>query len=342
VSVTGPTPTVSVVIPCYNGARWLRLAVESALAQDHPALEVIVVDDGSSDDSLAIARAFAPRVRVEARPHAGACAARNHGAAVATGDLVLFLDADDALLPGALRTLCEAIDRSGADAAFGDSRIVDEHGRPLGERVYRNVGPDTLENFMTREGVPITSCALLKRKSSVTWDETLPSAQEFDYFMRRAIAGDRFVHAPSFVLEIREHDSPGRISVKEADDRILVMGRCWLRFEQLLIASGRMTPQRAALVAYGFMGTAIACYMHGHRREAALFGGRVSRRLLLRTKDIDLTNIRVLYLLGGYRLCGWYISARFLAGGLKQRIIKKMGRHPSKRPRTGPAGCISK
>jgi glycosyltransferase involved in cell wall biosynthesis len=93
-------PLVSIIIPSYNSSRWLGATLESALAQTHRTREIIVIDDGSTDDSLALARSFAPRgVRVYAQPNSGAASARNHGLAVARGTYIQFLDADDLLAP---------------------------------------------------------------------------------------------------------------------------------------------------------------------------------------------------------------------------------------------------
>lgn len=86
---------VSVVIPVHNGARYLGEAIASALGQVEPPLEVIVVDDGSSDGSAEVARGFGDLVHVVAQPQSGAAAARNRGVALARGNYLAFLDADD-------------------------------------------------------------------------------------------------------------------------------------------------------------------------------------------------------------------------------------------------------
>jgi glycosyltransferase involved in cell wall biosynthesis len=91
--------TVSVVIPCYNGAKFLREALESVLGQTHPVLEVIVVDDGSTDDSAAIAESFGTPVRVIRQSNQGESVARNRGIEAAVGAWIAFLDADDLWLP---------------------------------------------------------------------------------------------------------------------------------------------------------------------------------------------------------------------------------------------------
>ena len=86
---------VSVIIPCYNTARYLAEALTSACRQAPSPFEVIVVDDGSTDGSAAIAESFGAPVRCERLAHQGIGATRNHGLACATGDVIAFLDADD-------------------------------------------------------------------------------------------------------------------------------------------------------------------------------------------------------------------------------------------------------
>src|SRR5262249_27602235 len=101
-------PLVSIIIPCYRQARFLPGSVGSAVAQTHPGVEVILVDDGSDDDTEAAARAFGDRVRYVRRPNGGPAAARNTGIAEAHGTHLLFLDADDILHPEAVARLTRA------------------------------------------------------------------------------------------------------------------------------------------------------------------------------------------------------------------------------------------
>jgi len=111
---------VSVIIPCYNGEALLPRAVDSALAQTEPDLEIILVDDGSTDGSGALCDRYAARdgrIRVIHQKNAGLSAARNAGMAIATGDLIAFLDADDQLVPSAYETMLRAMDAVGADCA---------------------------------------------------------------------------------------------------------------------------------------------------------------------------------------------------------------------------------
>ena len=87
-------PTISVVIPCFNGASLVGTAIDSVLAQ-HPDCDVIVVDDGSTDNSLSVLKSYGDRIRWETGPHRGACYARNRGSLPFKGDYVFFLDSDD-------------------------------------------------------------------------------------------------------------------------------------------------------------------------------------------------------------------------------------------------------
>lgn len=96
------TTAVSVIVPLFNKWNTVARAIESALQQDEVCVEVIVVDDGSTDGSDAVVREFGDRVRLVCQSNAGPSAARNHGARLATADLLVFLDADDELLPGCL------------------------------------------------------------------------------------------------------------------------------------------------------------------------------------------------------------------------------------------------
>src|SRR5262249_22564429 len=93
-SIPETAPSISVVIPCWNAERWISRAIKSVLGQDYPNLEIIVIDDGSTDNSLEIVKSFGDKVRWWTGPNRGACVARNTGLAMADCTYVMFLDAD--------------------------------------------------------------------------------------------------------------------------------------------------------------------------------------------------------------------------------------------------------
>ena len=119
--MTSALPTFSVIIPNYNNAATLGRALDSALAQTHPAHEIIVIDDGSHDDSRAVVAAYGARVRYVYQANAGVSAARNAGARLARGEWLAFLDADDTFTPQRLALHADWIARDpGLDFLLGD------------------------------------------------------------------------------------------------------------------------------------------------------------------------------------------------------------------------------
>src|ERR1700761_1458333 len=102
-------PLVSVIIPCYKQAQYLPEAVESVLAQTYPHVETIVVNDGSPDDTEAVAGRYGDRIRYVWRPNGGISAARNTGITQARGAYLKFLDSDDLLHPEQIARQMEAL-----------------------------------------------------------------------------------------------------------------------------------------------------------------------------------------------------------------------------------------
>lgn len=137
----------SVIIPAFNSAATLATAVESVLAQSCPAHEIIVVDDGSTDNTLEVARTFGDKIKVIHQSNAGVSMARNRGVEVATGEWLAFLDADDWYYPDRLRWHTEFIAReSDLDFLTGDYEYRREDGSLIGTSMAMHVsGQEMLE-----------------------------------------------------------------------------------------------------------------------------------------------------------------------------------------------------
>lgn len=125
-------PTVSAVVPVYNGARFLPFALHSILGQSHPISEILIVDDGSTDDLQAVLsqyRSLCPGIRCVTQDNAGAAVARNSGAALASGEFLAFLDADDLWLEDKTAAQLAALAADPAlDAVFGHAEQFAEPG----------------------------------------------------------------------------------------------------------------------------------------------------------------------------------------------------------------------
>jgi hypothetical protein len=127
---------ISIVITNHNYGRFLADAIESALRQSHPRVETIVVDDGSTDDSLAVVAGFGDRVHAIAKPNEGQASAANAGFARARGELIIFLDADDMLEPAIAETLAKEFCAAPDTARFQYRlAVIDAAGRRTGEVV---------------------------------------------------------------------------------------------------------------------------------------------------------------------------------------------------------------
>src|SRR5205085_2446307 len=131
-----PMPRVSVVVPIYNVEHYLEECLESLAAQTFQDLEVVMVDDGSTDGSAAIAEAFAardPRFKLMTRPNGGLSAARNTGLEAATGEFLAFVDSDDVVAPDAYEKLVATLDKTGSDFAAGNAhRLLGTRTRQVG------------------------------------------------------------------------------------------------------------------------------------------------------------------------------------------------------------------
>ncbi|PDT92007.1 UDP-hexose transferase [Bradyrhizobium sp. Y36] len=205
-------PPVSVVIPAKNVAAYIGETLASALAQSEVG-EVIVVDDGSTDDTTAIVRAIRdPRLRLMTNDAAGVSAARNLGARYASGDWLLFLDADDRLRPGAVAALLTVA--RGAPRAvlvYGDYNTIDSEGRQIGRRGLlkgrRKPSGDVLTrlaagNFIVNGGIALARAEAFRAIGG--FDTSLRYCEDWHCWCRLAAIGE-FEFAPKLLLDYRLH-----------------------------------------------------------------------------------------------------------------------------------------
>lgn len=182
-----PRTSVSIVITNHDYGRFLRSAIDSALAQDHPDTEVIVVDDGSTDDSREVIESYGPRITPRFGPNLGQGHAINIGFEASVGDVVIFLDADDRLRPWAARRVAEVF-RSRADVARVQMplAVIDGDGRPTGARMPSNGHSLFVGDARAR---------LLSCPDDIAWQPTSGNA-----FSRRALEKVLPMDAESFRL----------------------------------------------------------------------------------------------------------------------------------------------
>ena len=208
---SSPTsPGVSVVIPAYNYARFLPSAVESCLKQDYSNFEIVVVDDGSKDDTREVMAKYGPPVRYVYQANAGLSAARNTGIREARFDYVAFLDADDLLLPTHLSDSMAAFAKLPSDYALVacDDHLVDVDAKPLPFTVHIPVLPRevTLKDILMRTRFSPTGAVARKEVFALCggFDTTLRSTEDREMWIRIS-ARRRVWHQGKVLVQIRKH-----------------------------------------------------------------------------------------------------------------------------------------
>lgn len=183
---------VSVIIPAYNVAPYIREAIASALSQTLTDFELVVVDDGSTDRTAEIVRAVDdPRIRLVQQTNQGSGAARNRGLAETTAPYVSFLDGDDLWLPGKLEAQAEWLDRHPeTDLVFGRSQVIHEDGTVAGRALFGRPGPASVENMLVEDVIGNGSCQMLRRQAieqAGHFDTTLQASVDGDLWLRVAL-----------------------------------------------------------------------------------------------------------------------------------------------------------
>ncbi len=214
---------ISVILPCYNAAAYVEEAVESVFCQSHQALEVIAVDDGSTDDSLLVLQRLAradSRLRVFSQPNRGPSAARNAALRHARGAFLCFLDADDAFLPDKLRNQFSAFQYlPAADLVYSDYFLGDSTLTPTGFVPTCIPGDDLLAAFARRNWFapmcPLLRRALLDRVGP--FDEAIFGSEDWDFWIRCALVG-RFSYLPGPVAVYRFHPSQLHTDSRRMDE----------------------------------------------------------------------------------------------------------------------------
>ena len=222
-------PLVSIIVPSYNAGRFVRRAVESALTQTHRGVEVIVVDDGSTDDTTEVLASFGNRIRWVSQANRGPAAARNTGLTLATGEYVMFLDADDWILPDKLRRQLDCL--AGASSAgwvYCDILYLDEDGRHLYRaserfayakraRLEGHLFPELFAGNFIPVHAPLIRRQCLREMRPFDEDRQLIGAEDWDLLLRLSVrAQAAYVPEALAVCVLR----PGSLSAdRTAQDR---------------------------------------------------------------------------------------------------------------------------
>ncbi len=216
-------PRISVIIPTYNKASYIRQSIDSVLSQTYTSYEVIVIDDGSIDNTRSILQSYNDRIRYVFQGNQGVCAARNHGIRIARGEFVVFLDADDYFLHGKLTEQIAAFEAiTSLGIVHSGWRLVDEEGKTIKHVEPWNDVPNLdLEGWLLWK--PVFPGAMMFRKEYLEraggFDTSLRQAEDVDLVLRLALIGCKAVWLRKSTVCYRLHgENTIKDGLQQAED----------------------------------------------------------------------------------------------------------------------------
>jgi glycosyltransferase involved in cell wall biosynthesis len=226
-------PLISVVLPTYNSGRFLAAALDSALAQTYPNIEVIVINDGSTDDTVEVLARYPGRVRSFTQTNQGVSCARNRGVEKSRGEYIAFLDADDLWDPEKLTKQLPLFRTPDTGMVYCGLDYIDEHGLSLGQSTLGAEGWVLKEiALLTSPGVPTSGSTPLLRRNCLDsvggFDENLSTSADWD-LVRRIACRFRVAMVREPLVKYRQHPSAmhRNIPIFEADMRY-AMGKMFV------------------------------------------------------------------------------------------------------------------
>ncbi len=309
-------PLVSVIIPAYNCSRYIKETIESILGQDGATdIEVIVINDGSTDDTGRIARAFGEPVRVIDQANSGVCVARNHGIREAKGAFIALVDHDDYWLPNKLANQLVAFEsHPNVDVVFSEFyrwNPDDNNGRfespSAFDEISKPLGVDSefsgwIYHQMLLDSWVLTSTALVRSQVVVAlggFDETLPFSEDWDFWLRVSRVS-QFLKLKEVTTLYRQHPNQGSRVIRPVDYRTRLLENASKKWG-LCSQDGRcVTPERFNRQLAGYCSS----FGLGHLRDEPGASRFIAAKSFLKAWSIDPMNWRSL----GYLMAmaiGW-------------------------------------
>lgn len=204
-------PKISVLMNCFNGAQFLKEALNSVYAQTYLDWEVIFVDNCSTDDSAKIAKSYGNKVKYyKTDSNIPLGAARNFGVQFCS-EYIAVLDTDDIWLPNSLSVLYDAIASEGFTLAYGNQYLIDKQGKNVGKitNLYTGEKGNFFPKLLMQFDIPLVATMINKKKMlelGLNFDKNIFGSEEYCLFVQMAIDG-KFIAIPDFIVKYRVHDS---------------------------------------------------------------------------------------------------------------------------------------
>lgn len=275
-------PKVSIIIPTYNTGRYVLDAIDSVLEQSYPNVELIVVDDGSTDDTPDLLKQHTGTFTRYQQANAGQSAAMNFGWNQSSGDLLGYLSADDRLHPKAIETIvARLLDKPDAVLAYPDFCVIDEHSDPV--RTVQT--PDYEERLLIANFQCLPGPGALFRRSAWErvggWDTGLRNIPDMDYFLRLCQHGP-FVRVASPLADFRIHSGSttyNPCNAERSDEPLKVINSLY----QTRDLSPSILSWKRKAIANALM---LSGFMHGFSGRYMMFFMRMGKAALLDPSSI--------------------------------------------------------
>jgi glycosyltransferase involved in cell wall biosynthesis len=326
-------PLVSIIIPCYNAERWVGEAIKSALDQTYAKIEVVVVDDGSTDSSLNVIRKYDDRVRWTTGPNRGPCAARNLGFRLSQGDWIQYLDADDLLHPQKIDLSLKSFESYPCvDFIWAPHEAIRDTYSPTSsscpELNLLDVGIAASENVLD---APYAPCIGMFQREFLAgvgpWNESLTRWVDLEYHARIAARARSYLRLGKPFYFYRQHDG-ARISNANRDHSYIEMALRSLSLARAALEASKISPQEWEPVVLPF-------YVHLSRSAGAAADKNMCLQLLREASVLKRTaRFRLKYLAVALcaRLFGIKLTSHFIEFGLRDSLRNRIGKWTRKNP----------
>ena len=205
---------ISIIIPVYNSEAYISAAIDSCLRQTYQHLELVIINDGSTDKSemliFEILKDRPQLLKYISQKNQGLCGARNTGIQNSTGKYILFLDSDDLLHPDAIETLASQMANN--DVVLASWQDFNLDNLIVNKVIYNtNINKNPLLSYLIYK--PTVSTALIKREALIMWDQSMKTWDVTNYFLELFINNKKFFFINKIVTSIRQHNNPKRLSL---------------------------------------------------------------------------------------------------------------------------------
>ena len=314
------TPKISVIIPTYNRAQYVCRAIESVLRQTYRDYEIIVIDDGSTDNTKDVLSKYNGRIKYVYQPNQGISNARNHGIRVSAGEYIAFLDSDDEWIPEKLAVQLELLENNKKLGIVCSKMIIlDENGRECGMKPEDRTGKNFKELIEIGGDLP-TSSIMTRREcfdKVGLFDETLPMMEDFEMWVRIASQYDLDIFTTKVLAYYHKH-------AQQITKDMTLVYESTIKLQEKILHNFEHTPgfpEKVVRQRIAFNQYILSRIYHNDKRYKEAFRllrgimGRyplIGTQFLERDEPVILKAVKIIKPYGYFIVCFWH---RYFAKG---------------------------